>query len=359
MKKNIAIVGCGNISEIYLSNLTNVFDNVNVYAVCDLDDSKVMEKAKKYNAKKMSFEEILSDKNIDIVLNLTTPFSHYDICKKTILAKKNIYVEKPLSLTYSEGKELVELAQQNHVLIGCAPDTFMGAGIHTARKIIDDGLIGEIVGATAFMVCPGHESWHPAPEFYYKVGGGPLFDMGPYYLTALINLIGCVKSVAGMSNCLRKQRTITSEPKYGEVMDVEVSTHVNALLRFENNAVGNLITSFDVYGSKLPRIEIYGTKGSVIVPDPNEFGGEVLLKQVFDNDFHTYPLLNRFSVNSRGLGVSDMAECLINGSQDNCANGLLALHVLEIMEKILLSSDLKKELELETICKRPGISPVL
>ncbi len=359
MKKNVAVVGCGNISDIYLSNMTGVFDNVNVYAVCDLDELKAREKAEKYNTKVMSFDEILSDKNIDIVLNLTTPFSHYDICKKTILAKKNIYVEKPLSISYSEGKELVDLAQQNDVLIGCAPDTFMGAGIHTARKIIDDGLIGEIAGATAFMVCPGHENWHPSPEFYYKVGGGPLFDMGPYYITALIYLIGSVKSVAGMGNCLRKQRKITSQPKYGEIIDVEVATHVNALMKFKNDAVGNMITSFDVYGSKLPKIEIHGTKGSVIVPDPNTFGGEVLLRQNFDNEFQTYPLINRFSDNSRGLGVSDMAECLISGSRENCANGALALHVLEIMEKILLSSEFKKEIELETTCNRPRISPVL
>jgi len=359
MKKNVAVIGCGNISDIYLSNMTNLFDNVNVYAVCDLDELKACEKAEKYNTKMMSFDEILSDKNIDIVLNLTTPFSHYDICKKTILAKKNIYVEKPLSISYSEGKELVDLAEQNNVLIGCAPDTFMGAGIHTARKIIDDGLIGEIMGATAFMVCPGHESWHPSPEFYYKVGGGPLFDMGPYYITALINLIGSVKSVAGMANCLRKQRKITSQPKYGEIIDVEVATHVNALMKFKNGAIGNMITSFDVYGSKLPKIEIYGTKGSVIVPDPNTFGGEVLLRQNFDNEFQTYPLINRFSDNSRGLGVSDMAECLISGSRENCANGALALHVLEIMEKILLSSEFKKEIELETTCNRPRISPVL
>lgn len=359
MKKNVAVVGCGNISDIYLSNMTKVFDNLNVYAVCDLDEYKAAEKAEKYDTKVMAFDEILSDENVDIVLNLTTPFSHYEVCKKVILAKKNIYVEKPLSVTYSEGKELIKLANRNNVLIGCAPDTFMGAGIHTARKIIDDGLIGEIVGATAFMVCSGHESWHPSPEFYYKVGGGPLFDMGPYYITALVNLIGSVASVAGMTNCLRKQRKITSKPKYGEIIDVEVETHVNALLKFKNGAIGNVITSFDVFGSKLPRIEIYGTKGSVLVPDPNHFDGEVLLKQNFDKEFHTYPLINRFSGNCRGLGVSDMAECLLDGSGENCANGLLALHVLEIMEKILLSSELKKEIELETTCNRPRISPLL
>ena len=359
MKKNVAVVGCGNISGIYLSNLTNVFENVCVYAVCDLDAEKATEKSQEYNAKIMDFDEILNDENIDIVLNLTTPFSHYPICKKVIEAGKSIYVEKPLSITYEEGKELVSLAEKHNVLLGCAPDTFMGAGIHTARKAIDDGLIGDIIGASAFMICPGHELWHPAPEFYYKRGGGPLFDMGPYYITALINLIGPVKSVMGMSSCKRKQRTITSKPKYGQVMDVEVDTHVNGLLKFENGAIGNIIMSFDVYGSKLPRIEIYGTKGSLIVPDPNYFGGEVLLKQSFDKEFHACPLINRYSENSRGLGVSDMAYCLMNNSTNNSANGKLALHVLEIMEKILESSDSHREIELNSSCERPAISQIL
>jgi predicted dehydrogenase len=224
----------------------------------------------------------------------------------------------------------------------------MGAGIYTARKIIQSDLIGDIVGASAFMMCPGHERWHPSPEFYYKLGGGPLFDMGPYYITALVNLIGPVQSVCGMSNCLRKHREIKSEPKNGEIIDVEVDTHINALLRFENGAVGNMIMSFDAYGSTLPRIEIYGTKGSLVVPDPNGFGGEVLIKQNFDTEFHTYPLLSAFSWNARGMGVSEMADCLIHGKVKNCANGEMALHVLEIMEKILKSNDLKKEIELES-----------
>lgn len=359
MRKNVAVIGCGNISDIYLSNLTNVFENVTVYAVCDLDNTKAEEKANKYNTKVMSFEDILANKDIDIVLNLTTPSSHYDICKKAILAKKNTYVEKPLSSTYSEGKELVELALREGVLLGCAPDTFMGAGIHTARKIIDDGLIGDVVGTTAFMLCPGHESWHPSPEFYYKKGGGPLFDMGPYYITALINLIGSVHSVSGMSNCLRKKRKITSEPKRGTFIEVDVDTYVNGLLRFNNGAIGNLITSFDVYGTGLSKIEVYGTKGSIIVPDPNCFGGAVLLKQSFDTEFRSFPLINRFSANSRGLGVADMADCLINGTQTNCANGKVGLHTLEIMEKILLSNHTKQEMELESTCNRPEISKLI
>lgn len=355
-KKNVAVIGCGNISNIYLKNLTTVFENVSVYAVCDLDSTKAQEKAEQYHTRVMSLPEILADENVDIVLNLTTPSTHYEICKKAILAKKNTYVEKPLSAAYEEGKELVALARKEGVLLGCAPDTFMGAGIHTARSIIDHGLIGDIVGAAAFMLCPGHESWHPSPDFYYQKGGGPLFDMGPYYITALIDLIGPVKSVTGMSNCLRKRRKITSSPKRGAWIDVEVETHVNGLLRFENGAIGNIITSFDAYGTVLPKIEVYGTKGSIIVPDPNCFGGEVLLKQSFDNEFHTVPFINRFSDNSRGLGVADMADCLIQGTEPHCANGSVALHTLEIMEKILLSNQAKRELTLESTCDRPPIS---
>lgn len=359
MIKNVAVIGCGNISDIYLTNLTNTFDNVCVYTVCDLDESKANEKADKYNTKVMTLDEILQDDKIDIVLNITTPFHHYEVCKKALEQKKSVYVEKPLSITYKEGAELVELAKKNKVLLGCAPDTFMGAGIHTARKIIDDGLIGEIIGASAFMVCPGHENWHPSPEFYYKRGGGPLFDMGPYYLTALINLVGPVKRVMGMTNCMRQQRLITSKPKHGQIVDVEVATHINGLLRFSNGAIGNIIMSFDVYGSTLPRIEIYGTKGTLIVPDPNTFGGEILLKQNFDKEFHTYPLINRFSENSRGIGISDMAYCLISNSSENCASGNLALHVLEIMEKIQESNDIHKEIDLLSFCERPKISPVI
>ncbi len=353
MKKNVAVVGCGNISEIYLENLTNVFDNVDIYAVCDLNEERARAKAEKFSIKKiMSFEQILQDSNVDIVLNLTTPPSHYALCKKSIEAKKNVYVEKPISLTYAEGAELVELAEKNNVLLGCAPDTFMGAGLQTCRKIIDDGILGNIVGATAFMVCAGHESWHPDPDFYYKAGAGPMFDMGPYYLTALINMIGAVKSVSGMTTAGRKQRKITSQPNFGKIIDVEVPTHVNGLLRFVNGAIGNIITSFDVYGSTLPRIEVYGTRGSMIVPDPNTFGGDILIKQCFDKEFHSYPLVNRFSENSRGLGVADMAECLFHGKRDMCANGYMALHVLEIMESIQKSSELRSEIQLRSSCER-------
>ena len=354
-KVNVAVVGCGNISSIYLQNLTTRFHNVNVYAISDLVPQNTKEKSEKYGISRiMTFEEIIADPNVDVVLNLTTPPIHYRLCKAALEAGKNVYVEKPLSLRFEEGKELVELAARKGLLLGCAPDTFLGAGIQTCRRILDEGLIGEVIGATAFMVCHGHESWHPGPEFYYQKGGGPMFDMGPYYLTALVNLVGSVDSVSGMTSISMPTRTITSQPKYGQIIEVEVPTHVNGLLRFHNGAVGSILTSFDVWGSTLPRIEIYGTRGSMLVPDPNGFGGEVKVKQYFDRDFVSYPLVTPDSENSRGIGLSDMANALLSGRKDHRANGNMALHVLEIMEKIHTSSDTHQELKLETTCDRPA-----
>ena len=247
-KVNVAVVGCGNISGIYLENLTKRFHNVQVYAVSDLIAENAKTKSELYGiAKILTFEEIIADPNVEIVLNLTTPPTHYSLCRRALEAGKHVYVEKPLSLTYAEGKALVSLAEERGLLLGCAPDTFLGAGQQTCRRIIEEGLLGDIIGATAFMVCHGHESWHPGPEFYYKKGGGPMFDMGPYYLTALVNMMGPVEWVSGMTAISVPTRTITSQPKYGQVIDVEVPTHVNGLLRFANGAIGNIITSFDVW----------------------------------------------------------------------------------------------------------------
>ncbi len=361
MKKvNVAVVGCGNISSIYLENLTKHFHNVEVYAISDLIEENARTKAEKFGISKiMTFEEIIQDPNIQIVLNLTTPPFHYQLCKRALEAGKNVYVEKPLSLKYEEGKELVSLAEEKGLLLGCAPDTFLGAGIQTCRHIIDQGIIGDVIGAAAFMICHGHESWHPGPEFYYKKGGGPMFDMGPYYLSALVNMIGPVDSVSGMTAISFPTRKITSQPKYGEIIQVEVPTHVNGLLRFSNGAIGNIITSFDVWGSVLPRIEIYGTRGSMIVPDPNTFGGEVKVQQYFDTEFKLCPLVTENSENSRGIGLSDMADALLFGRTNHRANGKLALHVLEIMEKIHTSSEEHREIRLESTCEKPEAMPLL
>ena len=358
-KVNVAVVGCGNISGIYLQNLTQTFDNVNVYAIADLIPANTKAKSEQYGIERiMTLEEILADENVQIVLNLTTPPLHYAISKQALLAGKHVHSEKPLSISYAQGKELVEIAEEKGLFIGCAPDTFLGGGIQTCRKIIDEGLIGEVIGANAFMMCHGHESWHPNPAFYYQVGGGPMFDMGPYYLTALVSLIGSVDSVAGMTHTSFPTRRVTSQPNYGQIVEVEVPTHVNGLLRFHNGAVGNIITSFDVWGSKLPWIEIHGTRGSIQVPDPKGFGGQVMLKQYFDNEFKPYPTTFGYTENSRGLGVWDMADCILTGRKDLRASGKLALHVLEIMEMIHVSSDNKAQVDLQTKVERPTPMPM-
>ncbi len=310
----IGFVGCGAISGIYLENITKRFKEIEIIGVCDLIRERAENAVKKYNIPKLynDMHELFADPEVDIVLNITRPYEHYDVSMAALRAGKHVYSEKPLAASLKEGREIKALAAEKGLMLGGAPDTFLGAGIQTCRKLIDDGVIGNIVGCAGFMICHGHETWHPDPEFYYKYGGGPMFDMGPYYLTALVNLVGSADSVAAMTSIPAPTPTITSQPKYGEIIGVVVPTHVNGLIRFKNGAIGNIITSFDVWGSSLPRIEIYGKRGCMIVPDPNCFDGQVLVMQHFDREFKPWPLQTPDSVNSRGIGLSDMADAILN-----------------------------------------------
>ena len=328
----VGIVGCGNISGIYLKNLTTVFKNVKILGVCDLNEDLAKKASEEYGvAAAKDKEELFANPDIQIILNLTTPQIHFDVCKSALLAGKNVYVEKPVSLTREDGKALVDLAEEKGLLLGCAPDTFMGGGIQTCKKLIEDGWIGKPIAATAFMTCHGHESWHPSPEFYYKAGAGPMFDMGPYYLTAMVHMLGAVESVSGEVRTTFEKRTITSEPKNGTIMDVDVPTHITGLMNFKSGASGVIITSFDVWGANLPFIEIHGTKGSLSVPDPNNFGGTVRIKQSHHGDWHEIPAAFGYTENSRGIGVSNMADCLLGSTSELLPNGKLAYHVLDIM----------------------------
>lgn len=355
-KLKVGVIGCGNISDIYLKNTKEMFDILEPVAVADLDMKKARNQAEKYELKAVTVEEILSDKEIEIILNLTNPQAHKIVCEKALNAGKHVYVEKPLALTREDGKFLLELAKDKGLKIGCAPDTFLGGGIQTCKKLIDDGWIGTPIAASAFMTCHGHESWHPAPEFYYKIGGGPMFDMGPYYLAALISLMGPVEKVTGGTNITFPQRTITSEPLFGKVIDVEVPTHIAGIMNFKNGAIGTITMSFDVWAANLPRIEIYGTEGTLSVPDPNTFDGPVLIRKSNDMEFKEIPLTHGFSENSRGLGLAEMAYSIINETHHR-ANSDLGYHVLDIMHGFHDSANEEKHISIQSSCEMPKAMP--
>jgi len=357
-KVKVGIVGCGVISGIYLKNCTQVFDILEVKAVADIVREKAEKRAEEFNIQHVyTTEELLADPEIEIVLNLTNPQAHAEVCLAALEAGKHVYVEKPFAVTREDGLKIKELAASKGLLAGGAPDTFLGGGIQTCRKLIDDGWIGKPIAATAFMTNHGHESWHPDPEFYYKAGGGPMFDMGPYYLTALINLIGPVESVMGSAKITFPERTITSEPKYGEKISVEVPTHVAGLLNFKNGAVGTIITSFDVWGANLPFIEIYGTEGSLSVPDPNTFGGKVAVLRKESKEWKEVPLTHGYAENSRGIGVADMAYAIRTGRKHR-ANSDLTYHVLDIMHGFHDSSNSDALYKLQSTCERPQALPM-
>ena len=349
----IGMVGVGDISGIYLENLTNTFKEIKLVAVCDLIKEKALKAKEKYNVPKIydTMYELFDDEEIDIVLNLTRPYEHYDVSREALLHGKNVYSEKPLAATYEEGKKLVALAEEKGLMIGGAPDTFLGAGIQTCRKLIEDGVIGDLVGGAAFMICRGHESWHPDPEFYYKHGGGPMLDMGPYYVTAFVNLLGGVKSVTGIAKTTFPQRTITSQPLCGKVIDVDVPTYITGMMEFENGVTGTLFTTFDVVNNGQARFEIYGSEGTLIVPDPNTFGGEVKVLHRMDGEIRTMPLLFDYNENSRGLGLADMAKAIETGRNPR-ESYKQTLHVLEVMESFTKSSELRRTLDLETSFKK-------
>lgn len=353
------IIGCGNISSIYLHNCTKTFNSViELAAVADIIPERAVEKAREFNIPKAcSVEELLTDPEIKIVINLTIPKAHAEICLAALNAGKSVYVEKPLAVSREDGQKILTLAEEKGLLVGGAPDTFLGGGIQTCRKLIDDGWIGKPVAATAFMVCHGHESWHPDPEFYYKVGGGPMFDMGPYYLTALVSLLGPVNRVTGSARATFPERTITSAPKYGTKIKVDVPTHVAGVLDFEGGAIGTIITSFDVWRASLPCIEIYGSEGTLKVPDPNTFGGPVYVYRNGSNEWKEMPLTHGYTENSRGLGVADMAYALLYGRQHR-ANGKLAYHILDIMHGIHDASKNGTHCMIQSTCPRPDALPL-
>ncbi len=351
---NVGIIGCGNICGIYFQNLAKL-STTRVAACADIVAARAEAKAAEHGCRAMTVEQMLSDGEIDIVVNLTVPKAHAPIAKAALKAGKHVYNEKPLTGQRDEAKEMLAIAQQGDLRVGCAPDTFLGAGIQTCRALIDAGEIGRPVAWTAFMLCRGHETWHPDPEFYYKPGGGPMFDMGPYYLTALVNLIGPIRRVTGSASISMQSRTILSQPKQGQVIDVEVPTHIAGVMDFDGGAVGTIITSFDVHGFNLPRIEVHGTEGSISVPDPNSFGGPVRLIKL-GGDWQDVPVDRPYAENSRGLGVADMAAAIASG-RPHRVSGALAYHVLDAMHAFHDASEQGRHVELDSGVDRPEPLP--
>lgn len=358
-KVNIGIIGCGNIFPAYVRGC-RAFDILNIVSCADVDLSRAQARAAEFDIPKAySVAELLADPDVQIVVNLTVPLVHAEVSLAAIEQGKHVHSEKPLAVHREDGKRVLDAAAARGVLVGCAPDTFLGGGLQTCRKLIDDGAIGRPVAATAFMAGHGPESWHPNPDFFYKLGGGPLFDMGPYYLTALIHLIGGIRRVTGSAQISFPERVATSKEQNGRRIAVDVPTHVAGVLDFESGAVGTLITSFDVWTHNLPRIEIYGSEGSLSVPDPNIFGGEVRLWQHGKHEWNEWQVVPHTHSDdvARGIGVADMAYALTTG-RPHRASGQLAYHVLDIMHALQEASAEGRHITLTSSVERPAPLPV-
>jgi len=351
----IGVIGCGNISDTYFKNLPTFSDLV-VTACADLDLTRAKMKAAQYKLRALSVADLLADPEIDTVVNLTVPGSHAEVNRAALAAGKHVYTEKPLAVTRADGRQTVEAAQAAGRRLGTAPDTFLGGGLQTARQLLDEGAIGAPVGFTCNMFSPGPEAWHPDPDFFYQPGGGPLFDMGPYYLTALIHLFGPVQRVTGSARITVPERTITSKALYGQKMQVNTPTHIIAALEFASGPIGTLVTTFDVALHHTPRFEIYGGDGSLMIHDPNTFGGPVTVRCRWDKDWHEVPLTHGYNTNMRGLGVADMMAAERAG-RPHRANGDLGYHVLDLMHAVLDAAREGRHVTPESTCARPEAMP--
>jgi predicted dehydrogenase len=364
----LGIVGCGNISDAYLKGGARS-QLVAVKAVADVVPEAAEKRAREYGVAAMPFERMLADPEIAIVVNLTVPLTHAEVSQRAIAAGKHVYSEKPFAATFAEGRELAAAARARGLRLGSAPDTFFGAGHQAARRAIDEGRIGRVVGGAVCFAGPGMESWHPNPSFFFKRGGGPVLDIGCYPITQLVNCLGPVESVVAHASRAQETRTVASEPRKGEVIQVEVPTTVNGVLAFANGANVALTVSWDIWKhSRLP-IELYGTEGSLLNPDPNFFGGPTRISarggEWLDLTLGEHPFGKPTRRNNAGaevadyrmVGIFDMA-CAIAQGRLHRANGDLALHVLEVMEALERSSVEGRQIRIETICERPEAVPL-
>src|SRR5665213_54825 len=363
----VGIIGCGNISWAYLT-LAAKFNHIEVRAVADMNMAAAEERAKEFGVKAQTVKDLLKNDDIQIVVNLTVPAVHYKVSKQILDAGKHVYSEKPLTLSYKDALALQKYAAKKKLRVASAPDTFLGASHQQARKAIDDGVIGKVVSGTCHFMGPGMEMWHPNPDFFFNPGGGPVLDMGPYYITNLVNLIGPVKRVSALAGTGRKTRTISNGPRNGEVIKVKVPTTYHALLEFSNGASITLGLSWDVWAHKHQNMELYGQTGAMFVPDPNFFGGDVMLAtqgnlpeamKAWDHPFgvKNWGMKNSQTdviwANYRCAGLADMADAIIKKRHARCDVSLVA-HVVEVMTAIMEAGKSRKVLTLKSTCKRPA-----
>ena len=359
----VGIIGCGNISTTYFS-LAPLFKGLKVLACADINVQAAEARAKEYGVKAQTIDALLANDEIDVVVNLTIPDAHFRVSKAILEAGKHVYSEKPLVLSLEEGEELRRIAKEKKLAVGCAPDTFLGGAHQLARKFIDDGGIGRVTSGACYVMSPGMEMWHPNPDFFFLPGGGPILDLGPYYIANLINLIGPVKRVGGMTSMASPTRTITSEPRNGEIIPVKTPTTIQALLEFVNGATVTLTASWDVWSHRHANMELYGTDGSLYVPDPNFFGG-VVEASGRDKDIkalgawdHPFGKFNQENPNGaranyRTAGLADMVSALIEGRDARCSLDR-TLHGVDVMTSILKSGEEGRFIDLTTTCTQPA-----
>lgn len=344
----IGIIGCGTISKTYLE-LAPVFAGLDIKACADLNRRAAEERAVEYGIRAETVHDLLLADDIDLIVNLTVPDAHYMVSHEILAHGKHVYSEKPLALSLRDGQALSDYARKKKKQVGCAPDTFLGGAHQTARQVVDEGQIGEIVGGTCHVMSHGMEAWHPNPEFFYKPGGGPILDLAPYYIACLLNLIGPVKRVSAMSSTPFRTRTIGNGPRKGERIDVETPTTIHALLEFQSGAVVTLTASWDVWTHGHPPMELYGTKGSLFVPDPNFFGGDVRVSdeagtvRALNGADHPFSAANSNDsggqrANYRAAGLADMAQSVLRGGSFRCSLDR-ALHAVDVMTSILKSGE--------------------
>lgn len=355
---NVGLIGAGNISGQYLQTLNRLAD-LNLVAVADLDLDRARQVAEAGGAVGMRVDELLASPDVEAVINLTIPRAHAETSLAAIAAGKGVYVEKPFAATVAEGQRMLAAAETAGVVMGSAPDTVLGTGVQTARAALDAGDIGTPMSAVATMVTAGHESWHPNPDFYYQPGGGPLLDMGPYYVTSLVTLLGPVASVIGAASALRAEREIGSGPRAGEKLPVSTPSHITGALIHESGAISTLVMSFDGTASQAPPIEVHGTDGSMAVPDPNHFAGEVQIARDRGR-WQSLQTAGGYVEAARGYGLADL---LWSGAFDGDpargrAQGRLGLHVLEVMAGVLTAAETGASVAISSRADRPSAVPL-